>query len=118
MPRRKFFQDAAGNFLQLAKASEVILKIVVECLCVLRTQLGAQDHIAQFDGMGQQRVFLKLVERGPGVIVIHRVPQRKNVDIYIVLAPETASEALRKPESARRIKRLRPPREGTRSARF
>lgn len=92
MARGKFFQDATGNFLQLAKTSEVILKIVVEDLCVLRPQLCTQNHVAEFHGMGQQSVFLQLVERRPGVIVIHRIPQRRNVDIRIVLARGTACE--------------------------
>jgi hypothetical protein len=88
----KFLQDTAGNLLQLAKASEVILKIMIEDLCVLRPQLSAQDHIAEFDGMGQQCILLQFVKRGPGVIVIHKIPQRKNAGIRIVLARETACE--------------------------
>jgi hypothetical protein len=92
MPSSNLLQDAAGNFLQLAKASEVILKIVVEDLRVLRPQLGAQDHIAQFDGMWKQRVLLELVERGFCIIVIHRIPQWKNAGTRIVLAQENASE--------------------------
>ncbi len=95
MPGSNFFQDAAGNFLQLAKASEVILKIVVEDLRVLRPQLGAQDHIAQFDRMWQQRVFLEFVKRGFGVVVIHRFPPTEKYGIRIVLAQETASEPCR-----------------------
>ncbi len=92
MPGSNFLEDAAGNFLQLAKASEVILKIVVEDLRVLRPELGAQDHIAQFDGMWQQRVLLEFVKRGFGIIVIHGFPQRKNAVSRIVLAQEKASE--------------------------
>lgn len=83
MARGKSFQDAAGNFLQLTKTSEVILKIVIENLCVLRPKLCAQNHVAEFHGMGQQGVFLQFVERGPCVIVIHRFPQRKIAGIAL-----------------------------------
>ncbi len=92
MPGSNFFQDAAGNFLQFAKAGEVILKIVVEDLRVVWPQLGAQDHIAQFDRMWQERVLLEFIKRGFGIIVIHRFPQRKNAGILIVLAQGKASE--------------------------
>jgi hypothetical protein len=77
MPGSNFFQDPPGHFLQLAKACEVILKIVVEDLRVLRPQLRAQDHIAQFDGVWQQRILLEFVKRGFRIVVIHKFPQQK-----------------------------------------
>src|SRR5690348_2335025 len=52
-------QDAAAEFLQFAKARQVILEIVVQELCAVRIQLGSQNHVAQFDGVREQRVFLQ-----------------------------------------------------------
>src|SRR6266436_2999490 len=66
-----FFQDSAPDFLQFPKARQVILKIVIEKLRVLRAQLRPQNHVSQFHGMRKQRFFLQFLERNLGVVVIH-----------------------------------------------
>src|SRR5437879_4028758 len=53
-----FFQNPLSNFLKFAKAREVVLKIVVQELCVLRGELRSQNHVTQLYGMREQRVFL------------------------------------------------------------
>jgi hypothetical protein len=89
----EFLQDAARDFLQFAKSRQVVLKVVIERLRVLRAKLRAQDHVAQFHGMWQQRVFLQLFESGPGVVVIHELPRRKKFGYSIVLARASGERA-------------------------
>src|SRR5438309_5697203 len=72
-----FFQNAAPDFLQFAEARQVVLKIVVQKLRVLRAELRPQNHVTQFYGMRKQRVFLQFLERNLGVVVIHGFPGRK-----------------------------------------
>jgi hypothetical protein len=69
-----FFKDAACQFLDFAKARQIFLKLLIEALRFFRTVFGAEDHIAQFDRMREQRVFLKLFERGGSVVVVHNFP--------------------------------------------
>jgi hypothetical protein len=88
----KFFQNTICDFLQLAETCEVLLKVVIERLRVLRAKLRAQDHVAEFHGMRQQCVFLQFFERGPGIVVIHEFPRRKNSGKFIVLARPSGSE--------------------------
>src|SRR5215472_16880462 len=40
-------EDAAAKFLQIAKARQVILEIVIQLLCFTGVQLCSQDHVAQ-----------------------------------------------------------------------
>src|SRR6266851_921474 len=70
------FQNSAGDFLQFPEARQVVLKIVVQELRVLRAQLRSQNHVAQLYRMRKQRVFLQFLECDPGVVVIHGFPQR------------------------------------------
>src|ERR1700731_311401 len=78
LARGDFLEDASRDFLQVPEPCEVILKIVIQELRVLRTQLRPQNHVSQFYGMRKQRFFLQFLERNLGVVVIHGFPQRKN----------------------------------------
>src|SRR6266853_1871200 len=78
LSRGDFLQDASRDFLQIPEPHQVILKIVIQELRVLRAQLRPQNHVTQFCGMRKQRLFLQFLERNLGVVVIHGFPQRKN----------------------------------------
>jgi hypothetical protein len=73
----EFFENAASDALQLAETSQVVLEFGVHELRILGTELDAQDHVAELDGVGKQRVFLEFFESGFGVIVIHKSPGRE-----------------------------------------
>src|SRR6266478_1691459 len=75
-PGGKFFENAARDALQLAEASQVVLEFGVHELGILGTKLDTQDHVAELDGMGKQRVLLEFFESGFGVVVIHKSPGR------------------------------------------
>src|SRR6266581_2917747 len=85
LARGDFFQNPASDFLEFAEASEVILKIVVQELRVLRAEFRSQNHVTQLYWMREQRVFLQFLERNLGVVVIHGFPQRKRPFPPIVL---------------------------------
>src|SRR5947209_1716782 len=53
---RKFFKDAAGKPLQLAKTRQVVLKFRVHDLRFLRAELNPEDHVPELDGMRKQCV--------------------------------------------------------------
>src|SRR5213080_2139132 len=82
-----FFQNAASDFLQFAEARQVILKIVVQKLRVLRAQFRPQNHVTQFYGMRKQRVFLQFLERNLGIVVIHGFPRQKSVSTVLYRVP-------------------------------
>src|SRR3984957_6574695 len=54
--RGNFFKDAARHTLYLAEARQIILEFVVQQFCLFRAKLRAQNHVAQLDGMRQERV--------------------------------------------------------------
>src|SRR5207249_25391 len=70
-----FLQNSSRNFLQIPEAREVVLKIVVQELRVLRAELRPQNHVTQFYRVRKQRLLLQFLERNLGVIVIHGFPQ-------------------------------------------
>src|SRR5215470_7934844 len=74
----EFFQNAPANLLQFAEAPQVFLEIVVQPLRVLRIEFSSQNHVAEFHGMREQRIFLQFFQCGLGVVVIHGFPQRQN----------------------------------------
>src|ERR1700674_893224 len=86
LTRGDFFQDSASDFLQFAEPRQVILKIVIEELRVLRPQLGPQNHVTQFYGMRKQRLFLQFLEGNLGVVVIHEFPPAEKSFHRIVLS--------------------------------
>src|SRR5260370_15976007 len=86
LARGDFFQNSASDFLQFPEPCQIILKIVVEKLRVLRAQLGPQNHVTKFYGMRKQRILLQFLKRDPGVVVIHGFPQRKKPFHCIVLS--------------------------------
>src|SRR2546430_13143590 len=51
LARGDFLQNASRNFLQIPEPCQVILKIVIQELRVLRAQLRPQNHVSQFYGM-------------------------------------------------------------------
>src|SRR5439155_4297120 len=82
-----FFQNAAPDFLQFAEPRQVVLKIVIQELRVLRAQLRPQNHVTQFYGMRKQRVFLQFLERNLGIVVIHGFPRQKSVSTVLYRVP-------------------------------
>ncbi len=98
LARGDFFQNPASDFLEFAEASEVILKIVVQELRVLRAEFRSQNHVTQLYWMREQRVFLQFLERNLGVVVIHGFPQRKRPFPPIVLSCCRAKGVTRKLE--------------------
>src|SRR5205085_896950 len=71
----KSLQDFASELLQFAEAREVILEFSVHALRFLRAELRAEDHVAQFDWMREQSIFLQLFQSGFGVVVVHACPR-------------------------------------------
>src|ERR1700730_13474771 len=63
LARGDFFQNDPPDFLQFPEARQVVLKIVIEELCVLWAQLGPENHIPQPYRMREQRLFLQFLER-------------------------------------------------------
>src|SRR5437016_13911339 len=51
-----FLQNSSRNFLQIPEAREVVLKIVVQELRVLRAELRPQNHVTQFYRVRKQRL--------------------------------------------------------------
>src|SRR5216684_3780676 len=73
----EFFQDSSRDFLQFSETRHVDLKVVVQQLRVLRAELVAQNHVAQFHRMRQQRLFLQFLQRNFDVVVVHGIPPKK-----------------------------------------
>src|SRR5881394_1174009 len=48
LARGDFLQNASRNFLQIPEPCQVILKIVIQELRILRAQLRPQNHVSQF----------------------------------------------------------------------
>src|SRR5580692_6050984 len=76
-PGGDFFEHSARHVLQLAKTRQIILKFVVQQLRLFRTQLRAQNHVAQSDRMRQKRILFQFFERNARVIVIHKFPREE-----------------------------------------
>src|ERR1700722_578697 len=57
-PGGELFEHRAGDFLEFAKARDVVLEFRVHRLRFVGCELDAHDHVAQFDGMRQERVFI------------------------------------------------------------
>src|ERR1700687_5217940 len=102
LARGDFLQDTSRDFLQIPEPCQVILKIVIQKLRVLRAQLRPQNHVSQFYGMRKHRLFLQFLERNLGVVVIHGFPQYKHSSsvLYSVTVatgshPESGEEILR-----------------------
>ena len=76
MTRSKLFQNAARHFLQLAKPVQVLLKIVVQDLRVLRPELRPQNHVAQLHRVREQRILMQFFQGETGIVVIHGFPQQ------------------------------------------
>src|SRR6266852_4195845 len=62
LARGDFFQNSPSDFLQFPEPRQVVLKIVIEELRVLRAQLRPQNHVAELYGMRKQRFFLQFLE--------------------------------------------------------
>src|SRR5437867_2586441 len=89
LARGDFLQNTSRDFLQIPEPCQVILKIVIQELRILRAQLRPQNHVSQFYGMRKQRVFLQFLERNLGIVVIHGFPRQKSVST--VLYPVSAA---------------------------
>jgi len=55
----EFLENASRDFLQFSETRQVVLKVMVQELRVLRAELVAQNHVAQFHWMREQRLFLQ-----------------------------------------------------------
>src|SRR5713226_5563797 len=82
LARGDFFQNSSRDCLQFPEPCQVVLKIMIQELRLLRAELRPQNHVTQFYGMWKQRVFLQFLERNPGVVVIHGFPQQKTLPPY------------------------------------
>src|ERR1700704_2409631 len=51
LARGDFFQNSPSHFLQFPEPRQVVLKIMIQELRVLRAQLGPQNHVTQLYGM-------------------------------------------------------------------
>src|SRR5882724_6615248 len=87
LPGGKFFQNASRDFLQFSETRQVVLKIVVQKLRVLRAELMAENHVAQFHGVREQRLFLQFLQRNLDVVVVHGIPPEESLFPSIVLSP-------------------------------
>src|SRR6266403_5180200 len=83
----ELFENASSDFLQFSETRQVVLKIMVQELRVLRAELIAQNHVAQFHRVRQQRLFLQFLQRNFDVIVVHGIPQQEIFFPRIVLSP-------------------------------
>jgi len=81
-------QNAFGDFLRFAEAGQVILELLIDGFGVLDTELVAKNHVAEFDGMREERIFLQFFESGCGVIVLHRSLLQNSAGGMIVLICE------------------------------
>jgi hypothetical protein len=70
----ELLEDGATELLEVAEAREIVLKFLVEDLRLLGTELRAENHVAEFDRMRKERVFLQFFERDFCVVVVHGVP--------------------------------------------
>src|SRR5215475_11832117 len=75
-PRRELLQNGLAQFLQFTEPRQIFLEFLVQELRVVRPQLIAQNHVAQFHGMRQHPVFLQFFQRLCRIVVIHGLPQR------------------------------------------
>src|SRR5690348_10373063 len=80
--RGEALQDAAPEFLQFPEARQIILKIVIQELRLAGLKLGSQNHVAQFDRVRKQRVFLQLLQGKARIVVIHGFPLRETKAMY------------------------------------
>src|SRR5712664_28549 len=92
LSRGDFLQDASRDFLQIPEPHQVILKIVIQELRVLRAQLRPQNHVTQFYGMRKQRLFLQFLERNLGVVVVHGFPQQRNPSTVLYSVADARGE--------------------------
>src|SRR6267143_2397401 len=76
LPGGEFLQNASRDFLQFSETCQVVLKVMVQELRVLRAELVAQNHVAQFHRVREQRLFLQFLQRNFDVVVVHGIPQQ------------------------------------------
>src|SRR2546425_1271409 len=65
---------------------QVVLKIVIQELRVLRAQLRPENHVTQFYRMRKKGIFLQFLERNLGIVVIHGFPPAEKRLYSIVLS--------------------------------
>ena len=97
---REFFEDSAGNLLQIAEPRQVFLKLMIEQLGVLRAELVSQNHVAQLDRVRQDCVFLEFFERLARIVVVHAASPLTS------RAPSNAAQLL--PRIVRKMERTDP----------
>jgi hypothetical protein len=59
--------------------------LLIDGFGVLDAELVAENHVAEFDWMREERVFLQFFESGCSVVVIHRSLLQNSGDGMIVL---------------------------------
>src|SRR6266849_4970567 len=92
----QFFQDSPCGFLQLPETRQVLLKIVIEELRVLRAELRSQNHVAQFYRVREQRLFLQFLKRGLSIVVIHGFPPAAEIPQVYSTRPGTRPASYRR----------------------
>src|SRR5262249_11033948 len=70
----ELFEDGPADSLQLTEAREIVLKFLVEDLCLLGAELRAEDHVAKLYGMRKEGILLQFLQSGLCVVVVHGVP--------------------------------------------
>src|SRR5215472_8647296 len=67
----ELLKNQLGQLLRVSKRLQIGLKFTVELQSLARLEPGPDDHVSDVDRVGEQRVFLKLLERGAWVVVVH-----------------------------------------------
>src|SRR6266849_897808 len=87
----ELFENASRDFLDFSETRQVVLKVMVQELRVLRAELVAENHVAQFHRVGKQRLFLQFLQRNLDVVVVHVIPQQESFFPRIVLISRSAA---------------------------
>src|SRR5215472_139492 len=75
------FENAFGELLRFAELRQIFLKIAIQIESCRRLKFGAQNHIAQMDGMWKHGVIPQFFESCSGIIVVHKfLPAKANAD--------------------------------------
>jgi hypothetical protein len=74
----ELFEDGSRDALQFPEARQIVLEFLIHGLRLLWPQLYPQDHVTEFHGVRQERVFLQFFQRGSGIVMIHGSPGKSD----------------------------------------